>query len=246
MWFIMLRSIIPFILIIAQTPTALAYIDFKEEGKVILFGFPPKAKLKVIYGDLKYFTSLKLAVDKCSTITLKSNKLGPRGLFHDAEDFLIEGDDKTSKIVNIKKSVLAAQQASIDWNTIESNQYKYTCLGGVINPKIPWIEKDGLKFFRFGGPGTLSEKLYITGISYSTVKLKTAQERGAKPVTRNVASDKCGAVTIRDNQEYPNSLLGQFKVSEKSNSYPQTWSYNFATIPEAASRDLIKCHRYQR
>ena len=103
MWFIMLRSIIPFILIIVQTPTALAYIDFKEEGKVILFGFPPKAKLKVIYGDLKYFTSLKLAVDKCSTITLKYNKLGSRGLFHDAEDFLIEGDDKTSKIVNIKK-----------------------------------------------------------------------------------------------------------------------------------------------
>ena len=245
MWFIMLRSIIPFILIIVQTPTALAYIDFKEEGKVILFGFPPKAKLKVIYGDLKYFTSLKLAVDKCSTITLKSNKLGSRGLFHDAEDFLIEGDDKTSKIVNIKKSVLAAQQASIDWNTIESNQYKYTCLGGVINPKIPWIEKDGLKFFRFGAPRTLSEKLYITGLSYSTVKLKTAQESGAKPVTRNVASDKCGAVTIRDNQEYPNSLLGNFRVSEKIN-FPQTWDYNFATIPEVTGRDPIKCDRYQR
>ena len=240
----MLKMLIPFILIIAQIPAALAYTDFKEEGKVILFGFPPKTKLKVTYGDLKYFTSIKFAVDKCSTIILKSNRLGYHGLFHNAEDFLLEGDDKTSKIVNIKKSVLAAQQASINWNTIESNQYKYTCLGGLINPKIPWIEKDGLKFFRFGGPGTLSEKLYITGISYSTVKLKTLQERDAKPVTRNVSSDKCGAVTIRDNQQYPNGLLGQFRVSARDGSSSR--AYDFATIPEVTGRDPIKCDRYQR
>lgn len=245
-WLIMLKALIPFILIIAQIPAALAYTDFKEEGKVMLFGFPPKAKLKIIYGDLKYFTSIKFAVDKCSTITLKSNRLGPRGLFRDAEDFIIEGDDKTSKIVNIKKSDLAAQQASINWDTIESNQYKYTCLGGVINSKIPWIERDGLKFFKYGGPRTLGEKLYITGISYSTVKLKTPQERNAKPVTRNVSSDKCGAVTIRDNQQYPNNLLGRFKVDEKTGSYPQSRNYDMALIPEITGRDSIKCDRYQR
>ena len=242
----MLKILIPFILITAQIPAALAYTDFKEEGKVVLFGFPPKAKLKIIYGDLKYFTAIKFTPDKCSTIILKHNRLGPRGLFHDAEDFIFEGDDKTSKVATIKKADIAAQQASINWNTVESNQYKYTCLGGVINPKIPWVERDGFKFFKYAGPGTIGEKLYITGISYSTVKLKTPQERNAKQISRNVSSDKCGAVTIRDNKEFPNNLLGKFKVDEKTGTYPQSKNYDMALIPEVAGRDPIKCDRYQR
>ena len=233
------------IIALIQFP-AIAYTDFREEGKVILFGFPAKAKLKLTYGELKYFTSIKFTPDKCGTITLKSSRLNRGGLFQNAEDFILEGDDKTRKIVNVKKSELAAQQGSIDWDTIESNQYKYTCLNGVINPNIQWIEKDGVKFFRFGKPGSLTEKLHISGITYSTLKLKTLQELNAKPVTRNVSSDKCGAVTIRDNQEYPNKLLGNFTLSEKTSYYPQIWFYDFATIQEIASRDLIECNRYKR
>lgn len=223
---------------------AIAYTDFKEDKKVILFGFPAKAKLKLTYGDLKYFTSIKFTPDKCGTITLKSSRLNRGGLFQNAEDFVLVGDDKTQKTVNVKKSELAAQQSSINWDTIESNQYKYSCLNGVSNPKIQWIEKDGIKFFRYGNVRSPGEKLYISGISYSTVKLKTLQESYVKQVTRSVSSDKCGAVSIRDNKEYPNNLLGNFTLSEKTG--PGTWSYNFAAIPQLASRDLIECNRYKR
>lgn len=226
---------------------ALAYTDFKEEKKVILFGFLPKAKYTIEYGDLKLSRSVKLAVDKCGTVTLKASKLDRRwGIFKDAEDYIIQGDNKTSIIVNIKKSVLDAQQASIDWDTVESTQFKYSCLNGVINPKIVWIEKDGIKFFKYAKPGSPVEKLYISGIRYSTVKLKTPQEEDAKKVTRKVSSDKCGAITIRDNPDYPNALLGQFRIYEVGNSYGTNWNYDFATIPEAASRDLIECNRYKR
>jgi hypothetical protein len=237
-------------IVLIQFP-ALAYTDFKEEGKVVLFGFPAKTKFTLTYGDLKFFRSTKLVVDKCGTVILKGNKFSKNsrfGYFKDAEDYIIQGDDKTSIMVNVKKSALLAQQASIDWDSVESFQYRYSCLDGKINPKMSayWIDKNGIKFFLSGKPDSQSEKLYITGIPYSTIKLKTLQELDAKQVTRKVSSDKCGAITIRDNQEYPNALLGKFRLFETSNPYGTNWTYDFATIPEVASRDLIECNRYKR
>jgi hypothetical protein len=246
---LMLKSIIPILLILAQTPSALAYSDFKETDRVVLFGFPKKAKFTITYGDLKFFRSTKLVVDKCGTVILKGSKFSRFsrfGYFRDAEDYIIEGDNKTSINVNMKKSVLLAQQAAINWDSVESTRLRYTCLDGVINPNLApiWIDKNGIKFFLSGKPDSQSEKLYISGIPYSTVKLKTLQELDAKPVTRKVSSDNCGAISIRDNWKYPNNLLGQFTITERGGAY-QVWSYDSATIPEATSRDPIKCDRYQ-
>ena len=73
-------------------------------------------------------------------------------------------------------------------------------------------------------------------------------ESWTKPFERQletVITDTRERKKIKHQEKSKNLKSSVISESEKIN-FPQTWDYNFATIPEVTGRDPIKCDRYQK
>lgn len=244
----MLKTIIvtlPLLLIFGLQNPAFSN-DFKDPNRVILFDLPLKTPVRITYGNLKKVRKSKLIVDKCGTVVLKASKLRLGGRFSQSNTYIIDGDDKTSMTVTATKADLNAQQNSIDWNTVESTNLKYSCLNGVINPNITpyWVQRGGLRFFKYGPRDSQGEKLYITGLPYSTIRLSTPEDPRGEVQTRTATSDKCGVLVIRNNKNYPNNSLGTFTVTSLLGGFSK--SYNYSEIQEILDPDKLNCNRYTK
>ena len=218
--------------------------DWQDSNRVILFDLPQKTAFKVEWGNLRKTPSSKKLADRCGTIVIKGGQMTWGRRFYRVNNFIFEAD-KDTILVNGVKSLIDAKQNSINWDTVESNDYKYTCINGVVNPNIDWVEKDGLKFFKYGKPGSKAEKLYITGFTQSTIRVKNPDDPDGTPLTKIFTTDNCGVLTIRNSPKSPISKLGQFKI------YPVIGGtirrYDAATITaKLLDVDKLTCNRYTK
>lgn len=193
-------------------------LDFKTDTKVVIRDLAPSTKFQIGYELLTAQT--RFSVDRCGTIVIKSKYLKYGNRFGKAEQFDIEGDDKTTRSVTVPRSAMLANQNSVDWNSVESTKLNYKCVNSIIGTNLDshWIEYGGLKFHRRGLPNSPGEKLYITGFTNSTVRLRSPQDKNTGNIKRIISSDKCGQLVIKENTQFPHSGLGNFGLFQNLGS----------------------------